>query len=251
MFTRANAFGWSQGDKLTPVQINWIDVNQSRALDGVWGGNYTLGATLSLGGTGGLEIAGSGNAAWLMLSQRTQVIHHPLSLASMAPNAGPFGNMLSAQIVASDLASVISGISVAPGCVASLPGATTQAQASYFILELVRPPDGSKLLSVVLHTKGVSGGGSTNLPTYTLVRWTPEGMLPPCSAEVTDDHMLLGAPNWTTAILAQKVDASPPVPISIAQYRYGVLVKSPYGPGGASFRIYGVTGSYDVTSMRF
>jgi len=153
--------------------------------------------------------------------------------------------------MASDLVTTVSGISVAPGCIASAASAATQAQASYFILELVRPPDGSNLVSVVLHTKGVSGGGSTTLPTYTLVRWAPGGMLPACSAEVTDDHMLLGAPNWTTAIRAQKVDASPPVPISIAQYRYGVLVKSPYGPGGASFRIYGVTAYYDVTSMRF
>jgi hypothetical protein len=251
MFTRANATGWTQGDKLTPSQINLIDVNQSRALDGVWGGNYALGAKLSLGGTGGLEIAGSGNAAWLMLSQRTQVIQHPLALASVVPNAGPFGNMQSAQFVASDLVSMVSGISVAPGCVASVPGATTQVQASYFVLELMRPPDGSNLLSVVLHTKGVSGGGSTNLPTYTLVRWTAGGALSACSGEVMDDHRLLGAPNWTTELRTQKIDVSSPVPIAIAQYRYGVLVKSPYGFGGASFRIYGVTGSYEVTSMRF
>jgi len=93
MFTRANAPGWTQGDKLTPRQINLIDVNQSRALDGVSGGDYTLGVKLSLGGTGGVEIAGLGKAAWLMLSQRTQAIQHPLALASVTLNAGPFGNM--------------------------------------------------------------------------------------------------------------------------------------------------------------
>ena len=251
-FKRANDFGWSKGDKLTPAQINQIDVNQSRALDGVQGGAYSLNAKLSLGGTGGFEIAGVGNAAWLQLSPRIQVIHHPFVLATVVNNAGPAGNVPSAQLGASDVTASIGGMTVASGCVVSPAAATSQAQASYFVLELVRPPDAARLRDVVLYTKGISGSNSTVLPKYTLVQWTP-AQLAACSAEITDDHTAAGtSPNWTVAIRSQTIAANSGVQVTLNVTRYGVLVKNPFdAAGGASFRIYGLVASYDVTSLRF
>ena len=40
-FSRANASGWGFNTKLTAAQANTIDLNQSRAVDGYAGGNYT------------------------------------------------------------------------------------------------------------------------------------------------------------------------------------------------------------------
>ena len=251
-FKRVNDFGWSKGDKLTPAQINQIDVNQSRALDGVQGGTYSLNNKISLGGTGGLEIAGSGNAAWLQLSPRIQVIHHPFVLATVVSNAGPAGNLPSAQIGASEVTASIGGMVVASGCVMSPAAATTQAQASYFVLELTSPPDAARLRDVVLYTKGVSGSYTTVLPKYTLVQWTP-AQLVACSSEITDDHKAAGtSPNWTVAIRPQTITADSGIQITVDSTRCGVLVKNPFdAAAGASFRIYGVVASYDVTSLRF
>lgn len=52
-FTRAKADGWIGGqDPVTAAQLNQIDLNQSRALDGNNGGTYSLGAFLQLEGSG-------------------------------------------------------------------------------------------------------------------------------------------------------------------------------------------------------
>jgi len=63
MFLRQNAIGWVSGDKLTAPQINGIDVNLSRALDGNAGGTYAPSAQVVIGGAGlkttVAEIAGT------------------------------------------------------------------------------------------------------------------------------------------------------------------------------------------------
>lgn len=48
-FSRAKPAGWTASiDTITAAQINQIDINQSRALDGTNGGTYTLAAPLTL-----------------------------------------------------------------------------------------------------------------------------------------------------------------------------------------------------------
>ena len=50
-FARANSLGWALFENLTSAQMNIIDINQSRALDGDAGGTYNLSAPLVLNGT--------------------------------------------------------------------------------------------------------------------------------------------------------------------------------------------------------
>lgn len=54
-FTRANPGGWVQGNVLTPAQINQIDINHSRAVDGNAGGTYAPATPIVVNG-GGMEI---------------------------------------------------------------------------------------------------------------------------------------------------------------------------------------------------
>ena len=61
-FTRANPLGWTNLlDPLTPTQLNQIDVNISRALDGTSGGEYTSSSALTINGTAGVNITTSNN----------------------------------------------------------------------------------------------------------------------------------------------------------------------------------------------
>lgn len=50
-FSRANPLGWALFEELTSAQMNIIDLNQSRAIDGVDGGVYNLGGPLTINGT--------------------------------------------------------------------------------------------------------------------------------------------------------------------------------------------------------
>ncbi len=257
MFSRANPAGWVHGDKLSPAQVNQIDIEHAAAIDGINGGVYPLGGKLTLTGSGGVEIAGpvgltiagSGPAQWLRLAQRQVVIQHPLSIAVAVPNVGPNNNAPSGVLAPSDLAFNVNGTMAALPCVQSVGGATTQAQASYVVLELIRPPDAAVLYNVRLRTKGIASFPVTPA-TFTLVRWNETGYSIIGQLTVFDSH---NGQNWTTTVLEQTVWASQPLAtIDAAQWRYGVLVNNPYynNPGGSSFRIYSLTAEYTVTSVR-
>lgn len=51
MFSRVNSLGWALYEELTSAQMNQLDLNVSRAIDGVFGGTYNLSNTLTLNGT--------------------------------------------------------------------------------------------------------------------------------------------------------------------------------------------------------
>ena len=51
MFSRVNSLGWALFEELTSSQMNQLDLNVSRALDGVFGGTYNLSNTLTINGT--------------------------------------------------------------------------------------------------------------------------------------------------------------------------------------------------------
>lgn len=71
-FTRAKSTGWTAGiDKITASQINQIDVNQSRAVDGTGGGVYQPSAVIEIQGTAGLKINGSSSAARVQYGSRS------------------------------------------------------------------------------------------------------------------------------------------------------------------------------------
>ena len=52
MLTRANSFTWGTGDPLTSAQINHIDTELVKAIDGVGGGTYTSPNEIVIGGAG-------------------------------------------------------------------------------------------------------------------------------------------------------------------------------------------------------
>lgn len=68
-FSRANALGWGFGEKLTSAQINTIDLNQSRAVDGHAGGAYLL--------TGPLAFVGPSTGGSMGVSNTTAAMASP------------------------------------------------------------------------------------------------------------------------------------------------------------------------------
>lgn len=59
-FTRARPAGWTDGvDAITAPQLNQIDVNISRALDGSAGGSYLPNVGITLGGSAGVNVTTS------------------------------------------------------------------------------------------------------------------------------------------------------------------------------------------------
>ncbi len=62
-FSRAKPAGYSTGDRLTAAEINSIDVNQSRAIDGYAGGNYNPSAVINFTGAPGVSFYASAIAA--------------------------------------------------------------------------------------------------------------------------------------------------------------------------------------------
>lgn len=250
MFDRANPTGWVQGDKLTPAQINQIDVDQSRAIDGTGGGIYTPTAKIQIQGSAGVEVGGTGPAAWVQLSSRLVTISHSFSLALVNPNVGPSSNVPSGAIVPSDQSSIIDGQTVYTPCVQSAQNATTQAQASWFLLEFLRPPDGAALASVTLTVagQGVFPGGFT--ANYAMVKWDYSQFIPIGQLVIVDDHTLA---NWTSQRPQTGFGNLSLSLVDISSFHYGVLVFNPFAPSsaGCSIRIYDVSATYSVTSHRF
>lgn len=50
-FSRVNPIGWGNGEVLTSTQMNDLDTNVTKAVDGAAGGTYTLSAPLALNGS--------------------------------------------------------------------------------------------------------------------------------------------------------------------------------------------------------
>jgi hypothetical protein len=59
MFTRVKPLGWALYEELTSAQMNQIDLNLSRAVDGYDGGTYTLNNPITFNGT--VNMSGSNN----------------------------------------------------------------------------------------------------------------------------------------------------------------------------------------------
>lgn len=71
-FTRVNSGGWTASvSQVTAAQLNALDVNMTRAIDGNAGGAYTPSAKIQIQGTAGLEIGGTGTASKLLLASRS------------------------------------------------------------------------------------------------------------------------------------------------------------------------------------
>lgn len=51
MFSRVNPIGWALFEELTSAQMNQLDINASRAIDGTFGGTYTPSGPININGT--------------------------------------------------------------------------------------------------------------------------------------------------------------------------------------------------------
>ncbi|MFA5053369.1 MAG: hypothetical protein WC565_04885 [Parcubacteria group bacterium] len=51
MFSRVNPLGWALFEELTSAQMNLLDLNASRAIDGTFGGTYNLSGPITINGT--------------------------------------------------------------------------------------------------------------------------------------------------------------------------------------------------------
>jgi len=57
-FTKANLAGWGATDQVTPKQLNHLQNNISKGIDGVGGGRYNPAADLSITSFGDLDVHG-------------------------------------------------------------------------------------------------------------------------------------------------------------------------------------------------
>jgi hypothetical protein len=83
-FSRAKPSGWSDDiSTITATEINTIDLNQSRAIDGTGGGTYTPSGALTFGGAGGVTIANTNTltVAGAMTVSGTQTLSGQLVLS--------------------------------------------------------------------------------------------------------------------------------------------------------------------------
>jgi hypothetical protein len=62
--------GWAAKNLLTSVQMNLVRVGVVNSIDGAGGGNYSPSAKISIQGSNGLEIAGTGAGARVRYSSR-------------------------------------------------------------------------------------------------------------------------------------------------------------------------------------
>jgi hypothetical protein len=60
MFAKVNTLGWALFEELTSAQMNQLDLNVSRSLDGFNGGEYTLSAPLIIHGTVSIDTISGG-----------------------------------------------------------------------------------------------------------------------------------------------------------------------------------------------
>ena len=270
MLTNPKPAGWTNAvDTITAAQIGSIATQLPNALDAIGGGTYapavdiTMSAgggalnlncnvvhggtsTTTIGSTASLTLAGTTN--WLLVGSRTVTIICPFQLLTVVQGVGPGAAYPSARIADSATTSTIGGLTVASGSIISPLSSASAVQASYSILEIPRPPNGQRLLSVTLKTIGVSGTPTT-FPYYTMVTVAPGGApVAVGTVDVIDTHI---AGNWTTTILDQILVPTAPLTVDTSTQRYGVLVKNPFDVGiGASFRVLSVVASYNVTSLQ-
>lgn len=85
-FSRANPLGWSLNEELTHDQINTIDLNQSRAVDGHAGGVYSPSADIEFPGAESIEW---GDTRWPKLTSRDCVRMQPLVIAGQSSFGSP------------------------------------------------------------------------------------------------------------------------------------------------------------------
>jgi hypothetical protein len=236
MFGRAKPSGYAKGDKIEPVEINLIDVNQSRAVDGVYGGSYALVDKLSFGGTGGVEFAGTGAAAWPLLSPRIISRVQELCIGNVRLDAGS-GNEPSA---------ILSADASGNPVIRTPAAASPQAASSFWLV--VRPPFNAVFFKeVIVRVAGTAATTTLNAPKFELIAYAPGVGVTPLSAIVTDAH----AQNGSDWLVSLETTITPNVvhPVDRTKYLYFVRVTNPFGMPSTSMDVRKLVVRFDATTM--
>jgi len=89
-FSRANAGGWAAGAEVTTAQINAIDQDHAKAIDGTGGGAYPLTSALTLAGQGVIwNFQGQSSGIylppnWMQFAEGTRAIVRSFAAAPVA-----------------------------------------------------------------------------------------------------------------------------------------------------------------------
>jgi hypothetical protein len=164
-FPRAKPGGYTDDvDVLPASELNTIDVNQSRALDGTDGGLYTPSTEIQIAGAG-IELQGS-----LQLKYATRSITRIQPMGVLAVSAG--GNF---------------EYDTGAGADAWKPEQTIAGGAMG--LQIERIPNGATITSILCRVKGAPGHGASptaTLPVLKLHRYPRDGDFPSVVASVSD-----------------------------------------------------------------
>jgi hypothetical protein len=151
-FSRAKSAGWITGDKITPAQINQLDVDHTKAIDGVAGGAYAPTSPIVLTNNS-LKIGGTERMQYV---SRNIVRVQPFILQATS-GTGSWIYEINTPIVSSILEN-------------------TGGQAACAI-ELTRLPNGSTLDEIAVYYDGANGAPHTDpittgltMPSFRLYR---------------------------------------------------------------------------------
>lgn len=166
-FTRAKPAGWSSGQPFTAAQVNQIDINQSRAVDGYAGGTYTPSSPLSLS-----------NVQELGITSGTSVTRREILVAS--------------PTVASEWNASTSGYWL-----------TTVNTATSLIIPL-RPPDGMELIIVGVAVRGATGHAWPigSMPTMEFKSITMDGVTTTIGTDADGSSSAVDYEAWHALVLS-------------------------------------------------
>lgn len=236
MFDRAKPTGYAKGDKVEPEELNKIDVNQSRALDGVSGGSYALFGKLSLGGTGGVEFAGTGSAAWPLLSSRTISRVEELCIGNVRLDAG----------AGSEPSAVLRADASGNPVLRTPTAASPQAASSFWLV--VRPPyNAGSFKDIAVRVAGTIATASLTPAKFELIAYAPGTGIAPLSAAIADPHAQNGS-DWLVSLETTIVPNTVHI-VDRSKYLYFVRVTNPFGMPATAMDIRKLVVRYEPTTM--
>jgi hypothetical protein len=234
MFSRQNPTGWLPGDILTAAQINGIDINQSRALDGTGGSAgsaYTPATPINIGGSG-LILSGTGAAQWIQMPALTLTrLVSWTDIIWQVPNSTP-----TYWTVVSPLNTMVPPVippgSYMGGAMTAPPSETSVTESGLILFRLVPPCDGAVLNSLTIGSNEniVSGTPTATSPaTYQVFSNVPASQTSTAlSAVVNDAHTGVGP--FSPATTA--VPLTTPTAIDTSTEVFALYVTNAWALGG-------------------
>jgi hypothetical protein len=241
MFSRANPTGWAPGDVLSAAQINKIDLDQSRAVDGTGGSAGTPYApitSIDIAGSG-IRTTGTGDAAWLQVPSRA--LDRLVETDAIFWNdAGTHGSWSIQHVV---LLGIDSALLVAP------QSDTSHANSGTVAIR-IRPPCNGATLNSLTVTAGtfVFGTPASFSPgTYQVWDYNPFNQTRTAlSAVVNDGTIIYGGASTSTL-----VPLTAPHVVDTSAHIYALVIQNAYTTGGGvELAIDAVVGHWTITAVQ-